>query len=1030
MDSSRVSQVPSSDPLADGFNLMSDWSTSASSTPSPPSIATRMLPRKRIKMDHFIPQPLSPSHEQLDRHSIASDQSPRPSPQQSQALSDKSSDESDRPRRLSLDSSGSSEDEINILLTLKPPLADTNTRTASRSERPRRAAVLRRGTYLDSFEDEDPFDAIRAPALASATITAPAPPKRRPKGLTIQALLKEKESKERRRIDERGLLEADALVKEMDRQALAILQDPVSTKQSSRSATTRTTPTPYLSDSRAGSRLSPADSSFRGDPDAWELEVSDVETNPSLGEFDLEQESDSENPNPKREEQGLQQVAQVSPPDARTSRLRDALLSAFDDKDDGLFALRLLHEDPHWDTGSATGSRRPGPKGRSRAGFIQVWRPGMIFWPAPEGFVSHESHLLHIDEAQLVSGLARHLYQKSDPQALRSIGKWAFFSAVLLPNPVAADGALDILSDYFQKSAPQDIQESTAAGIIRELPRLLVMLGAQAETIENFFCLPESLKQPPLVAKARTLTSTDANTPDGGDDGLISVSMRSNILTRLSRAISAVCKSDSFYSVTTDPLCSGLFISLAFILADAPYSRFRDATEKALSALMTETSPWSLRRDEEENTCDRILALLQGRSMRYRFAVLQALPAEGLRARKIRRWIAWRSLLESSGGSCTNLTYGHIIPRLGKLADCIGPDNPESCFYISPRRNESISGAFRTDYEELLAAAGVLGIALTDVALQICRSKILPSLADTPGSDMSPQRRNDHVKHSRALELALAPFLFLEPQRSSKRVAQMEAIYGKLREVHARVMDTNGSDVARSKARDSLQTLMLGLKYEVDTFAARPHDLNRVLEEPGKLMTGTASQDAKGGLSSPSRRPRSFGSRSQVPTTASWSPGSASPSKRPKKLSPANSSRSRSSSPEKRHKINKPSDKLGQSTGQASITSFLRTRATPEVVIPAAPNSANWRPRKRSSSPTFSLMNDDVSEDTPLRLQERRGADPAGASKRLRCPSNSASSGQDPHSWIRAPISQGVPTVRISPPSQGSNGAAGGSSAK
>ncbi|EPQ29256.1 uncharacterized protein PFL1_03011 [Pseudozyma flocculosa PF-1] len=710
--------------------------------------------------------------------------------------------------------------------------------TPSRSGRPQRRAAAQRSYAYDA-------DHAKAPAKPLSLTPADASLDRR---YAMQNLLKERR-KEQKGTDGQGrFARADAIALELRREADAAVEEALREKQEQR----RKLAEPFASSGRqhrAGEVDSTAEHDGTDELEAsiyWSSDDScstcaSLSTSASFASAREVPPSSS----PSKGSSGKLFEGPSSPApaavqgdrpapgtDPEHNAIVDVLMSHADDELEGKAILDIVkrdldpdHEDP---------LHGPRSRGRTRKSF---WRSCRVKRPDPNDMCSDAAsdHLTRL----LLSGALPLLYSTL-PTSTQSLCKWLFFRWVLSEKPEVRQRSHEAFADLIQRHVTDDEREAIIDTIAAQLPKLLVLLGAKLATVIDCFSLGDD--QLDIEAPASIDRRSDAarGSQDQGSPWLTRTELW-NIVNRLAQAVRVVSNSSHTQPKRPSDYVEGVFVSLLLVRSELHYGGLRDEIGQTLSHLLVEFSPFSVSNHAGGDVgvdCSKMWDVLRRESIEGRLEVLRAFPADNYVGRTIRRWLAWRSLMgDDEVAAQRGLRY--VIPELGRLAAIIDHADPASPFYVSPPSEDRKSEGIKTDYATLSAATELMCVALSDMGLQICKPK---GYADTPGPG-SPPKRKDVAAHSRALDLALAPYRFLEPKRRSRRIEAMRAIVERLKLVNMEVSDLRDSTLARARAKDALLRLYLSLDYQITMYAARPHKLE---EEEAPSKVGLAGKVPRG----------------------------------------------------------------------------------------------------------------------------------------------------------------------------------------
>ncbi|KAN0064493.1 hypothetical protein ACQY0O_002121 [Thecaphora frezii] len=728
--------------------------------------------------------------------------------------------------------------------TAKPSASPSSSPT--RSRRPQRQAAINRPRTYDIDPINHRTRLRKHPASLTSSLASKVPSKRRPsldRRYSMQVLLEERLKDHQKSGGQERFARADAIALELTREAEAALD--------------RTLAEHRQQDAKRAASLDRQDDAYAGGADADSLYWSSDDTcstccgpedcgESSSGACEAEGEQLKHRSSTVKDETEKSATGSAAPTAAEADRreresggdperqhrvMLDVLMSGVDDEHEGKAILDIVRRD--LDSERLDPTRADNGRPQKRKSF---WRSCRVPRPQPEDIDAYGGHLTPPDDAQLrrllLSGTLPFLF-RTMPIPLPALCTCLFLHWILSEDLEVRQRSHEAFADIIQRHVSDEEREEIIDAIAARMPRLLVLLGGRASTIRHCFSLDEqdAIQAPSGVRKK--VRSVDEKGASSAAPWLTR-SRLWTILGRLMQAIRVVSDSSHTPPRRSSAYAEGLFISLVLIRCELHYGSLRDEIGQTLTLLLVEFSPFSVSSNAGAAGIDhaRIWDVLAKEDLAGRLRVLSAFPADGYLARTIRRWLAWRSLIgERNVAGQRGLRY--TIPELGRLAAVVDHAHPESPFYISPPSEDRKAHSNKTDYGRLCAATELLGMALSDVALQICKPN---GFADTPGpgaddsplkgSESSPGKRKDLATHSRALDLALAPYRFLEARRRGRRVEAMRSIVARLKEVNGEVLDMHDPKLERARAKDALLRLYLSLDYQITMYEARPHKWN------------------------------------------------------------------------------------------------------------------------------------------------------------------------------------------------------------
>ncbi|PWN47752.1 hypothetical protein IE53DRAFT_390098 [Violaceomyces palustris] len=693
--------------------------------------------------------------------------------------------------------------------------------------RPRRAAakvnsyIFRPSLFVNAdVKREEPVNALEK----YITFKEKDHPLKKKKRLDIASLIKEKKSKERRGVDMESINAVDELIRKVDEERQAEERtSQIDDAEGILEGKSR------LIDHGMGSTTG-NNFDMSEDPSSWGSE-SDVPSE-VFEDFQTDGDNLSEERNKIMSQRGSSTYFQSTGSVLNNEGIARALLSAAGNEESGKAALDILERDLM--------DRRylsaDGTCGRA-ANSMTFWRRGRVRRPKLAGVTpfkdSREPFLVRI------AGLAQHTSRLSCflrsgvlkfAKADRSVYSRPFLNWLLdltiFAEETLSECALSAIKDILRVSKGDQLAEVVTI-LTENIPSILLRLGAKPRLIQDCFGLTHGseFECPDIVRRdeAQVLVVGGRRVTNW-----LPTSDRSRSVAKVLEVTDALSGSGRLDKNAT---CHFL-ITILHISAD-PLSEFLIMQSERTMDTLAEGID---RSSEQERTCDRVLRMLDGRSMSERLSLLERFPSSEPRARTMRRWIAWRCLTDVANDPNT-LKYSSIIPELGILSDLIKSELPSSHFYISPQ-----AAKVQTDYVELLASSQLLSIALSDLGLQMCSSTAL-----APSLGASPRRRGIN-RQSHALETAVKPYAYLEPCRDSGRISLLRKIAETLRIVNGKIQDNKGTFLERIRAKDRLQRLFLTLEYQLNWFAARPHAADGIKNffGPTPPATSTAKLDFAG----------------------------------------------------------------------------------------------------------------------------------------------------------------------------------------
>lgn len=420
--------------------------------------------------------------------------------------------------------------------------------------------------------------------------------------------------------------------------------------------------------------------------------------------------------------------------------------------------------------------------------------------------------------------------------------------------------------------------------VVRRVPHILSSIGMDPDVFEKCFpdhpdvadvaCFSAAPAKLSALQKHEIASSSSTSAVACELHMYLTQTERDDVLINLARMLDMIAGASTDAAFVEDKLSilAGYICSMAIACAASTNYAVSDAIGRAFDSIFgaaTQTDS-DLSTKLQAEVCQRTFSALSDKSIAARARLVTRFPGESKEVCGMTRWLAWCALTEHvAPARCATQAVSRVVkadtevvPSSDPFADeAEGSDEVESKnetenwrqikfepFSLdlemlasaidargasSPFRvvTNSVGRAGDADaripfctvddgrairFETLLGATQLASVALRELPIHMCTF----SPSDRT-SVCDPHIRHDQLgASSRALRLALEPYLALHPRLDRTRIAALHTIIQRLSLINSRIRDNSANVILQTLAKDSLQTLSHSLEYQLHMYSS------------------------------------------------------------------------------------------------------------------------------------------------------------------------------------------------------------------